>query len=167
MSGRIRWVVPNRLYESTMRTVDRQFLFKPNHHPENPLLANSSLLNALDMRNDIIPEPSIINIIGAAVGRAIERYPVRIHCFEASINHIHEKCSATEEQVGNLAGFMRCVHSLILGFAIRGHGLALKRRISRGVAGISGKRSCAYAFSGSNWMSITAFGGDIFKDFKK
>ena len=113
MGGRIRWVVPNRVYESTVRTVDRNFLFKPNHHPENPLLANTCPLNAFNMDNDIIPEPSIINIIGAAVGRSLEKCPIRLHCFEVNISHIHEKCSATEEQVDNIAGFERCVHSLI------------------------------------------------------
>ena len=69
MSAKIRWIQPNKVYESTVRTVDRTFLFKPNHHPENPLLKETSPLNALDSSNDIIPEPSIINIIGAAVRR--------------------------------------------------------------------------------------------------
>jgi hypothetical protein len=113
MANRVRWVVPDRVYESTVRTVDRNFLFKPNHHPDNRLLANTSPLNALDMSNDIIPEPSIINIIGAAVGRALEKYPIRLHCFEANTSHLHEEYSVTEEQVDNLAGFLRSVHSLI------------------------------------------------------
>jgi hypothetical protein len=113
MTNRIRWAVPERVYETTVRTVDRQFLFVPNHHPENRLLANTCPLNALDLDNDIIPEPSIINIIGSAVGRALEKYPIQIHGLEASINHIHEMLSALLEQLGNIDGFMRCAHSLI------------------------------------------------------
>jgi hypothetical protein len=93
--------------------VDRQFSFTPNQHPENPLRAESSPLNALDMSNDIIPEPSIINIIGSAVGRALKRFPIQIHGFESNSNHLHEKFSVTEEQRDNLPGFLRTVHSLI------------------------------------------------------
>ena len=85
MTARIRWLKPNQVYESSVRTVDRQFLFKPNHHPKNPLLADTCPLSAMDHNNDLIPEPSIINIIGASVGRALEKYPIQIHCFEAKI----------------------------------------------------------------------------------
>ncbi len=96
MGSLIRWVQPNQVYELTMRTVDRQFLFKPNHHPQNPLLANTCPRNALDMNNDILPEPSIINTIGSAVGRALERYPLQVYCFEFNINHDHPMFSANE-----------------------------------------------------------------------
>jgi hypothetical protein len=113
MGNKIRWVKPNQVYEVSLRTVDRQFLFVPNHHPENPLLASTCHLNALDLNNDLIPEPSIINIIGAALGRALEANPVRLHCFEVNVNHMHEELSADEEQVDNVAEFMRCAHSLI------------------------------------------------------
>ena len=113
MSGKIRWVIPHQVYESTIRTVDRNFLFKPNHHPDNPLLAESCPPEALDMNNDIIPSPSIINIIGAAIGRALEKHPIQIHCFEANMTHLHEEFSATDEQVDNVAAFFRDVHSLI------------------------------------------------------
>jgi len=113
MSANVRWVVPDRVYESTVRTVDRQFLFTPNHHPEDPLLANTSPLGAMSMDNDLIPEPSIINIIGSAVGRTLEKYPIQLHCFEANSSHLHEQYSANSEQTGNLAGFVRGVHSLI------------------------------------------------------
>ena len=113
MASKIRWVKPNQVYESTVRTVDRTFLFKPNHHPDNPLLAERTPLNALDPNNGIIPEPSIINIIGSAVGRALKKHPIQIHCFEASVNHLHEEFSATDEQVDHLADFFRATHSLI------------------------------------------------------
>ena len=113
MGSLIRWVQPNRVYELTMRTVDRQFLFKPNHHQENPLLADTCPPDALNMNNDIIPEPSIINTIGSAVGRALAQYPVQLHCFESNITHLHEKFSVTEEQRTFLPGFLRSTHSLI------------------------------------------------------
>ena len=113
MNFKVRWINPNQVYELTVRSVDRQFVFKPNHHSQNPLLAEHCPLNALDMDNDVIPEPSIINVIGAAVGRALEKYPVQIHCFESNISHLHEVLSVTEDQRANLPGFLRSVHSLI------------------------------------------------------
>ena len=113
MGCKIRWIQPNQVYEASVRTVDRQFLFTPNHHPDNPLLANTSPINALDLSNDIIPKPSIINIIGAAVGRALEKHPIQIHAFEANMSHLHEQFSANEKQVDNAADFFRTVHSLI------------------------------------------------------
>ena len=59
MGSIIRWIQPNQVYELTMRTVDRQFLFTPNHHPRHPLLADTCPRDALNMNNDIIPESSI------------------------------------------------------------------------------------------------------------
>jgi hypothetical protein len=93
--------------------VDRCFLFVPNHREDNPLLAKSSPPNALDPNIDIIPEPSVINIIGAAVGRALRNHPINLHCMESNTNHIHVTFSATEEQLDNVAPFFRDVHSLI------------------------------------------------------
>jgi len=150
MSARIRWVQPNRVYEATVRTVDRTFLFKPNHHPENPLLASTSPLNALDPDNDIIPEPSIINIIGAAIGRALEKHPVRVHCFEASINHLHEQCSTTEEQVDHMPGFLRTVHSLIARGVNKtwdreGHLFGARARIQPSVDDAAAEKKLLYA----------------------
>ncbi len=113
MGGRIRWIEPNQVYETSIRTVDRCFLFVPNHRKDNPLLAESSPPNALDTNIDIIPEPSVINIIGTAVGRALRNHPIQIHCFESSTNHIHFTFSATEEQLDNVAPFFRDVFSLI------------------------------------------------------
>ena len=150
MSARIRWVQPNRVYEATVRTVDRTFLFKPNHHPENPLLASTSPLNALDPDNDIIPEPSIINIIGAAIGRALEKHPVRVHCFEASVNHLHEQCSTTEEQVDHMPGFLRTVHSLIARGVNKtwdreGHLFGARARIQPSVDDAAAEKKLLYA----------------------
>jgi hypothetical protein len=89
MGYRLRWVIPNRVYEATIRTVDRQFSFKPNHRSDNPLLEESCPPKALDLQSDIIPTPSIINIMGAAVGRALKRFPIQLYAFEGNITHIH------------------------------------------------------------------------------
>jgi hypothetical protein len=113
MGHPIRWAQPNQVYELTIRTVDRQFLFTPNHHLKNPLLANTCPLNALDMNNDILPHPSIINTIGSAVGRALEHFPIQLHCFESNSDHLHEAFSYNEAQRENLPGFFRTAHSLI------------------------------------------------------
>jgi hypothetical protein len=113
VGSRIRWIEPNQVYETSIRTVDRCFLFVPNHDKNNPLLAESSPPNALDPGTDIIPEPSVINTIGAAVGRALRNHPIQIHCFESNSNHIHVVFSATEKQLDNVAPFFRDVHSLI------------------------------------------------------
>ncbi len=113
MGSLIRWIQPNQVYELTMRTVDRQFLFAPNHHPKNPLIADTCPINALNMNNDIIPESSIINTVGSSIGRALKNYPVQLHSFELNINHPHEQFSVTEEQRPNLPGFLRSAHSLI------------------------------------------------------
>jgi hypothetical protein len=111
--GRIRWIEPNQVYETSIRTVDRCFLFVPNQRKDNLLLAGSSPQNALDPNNDIIPEPSVINIIGAAIGRALWNHPISIHCLESNTNHIHVTFSATEEQLDNVVPFYRTLHSLI------------------------------------------------------
>lgn len=113
MAHKVRWVIPYRVYEASIRTVDRQFSFKPNHRADYPLLEESCPINALDMSNDLIPDPSIINIIGAAVGRALKRFPIQIHCFECNITHIHILFSVTESQRKNVPGFFRAVHSVI------------------------------------------------------
>lgn len=113
MSRKIRWLRPQNLYESTSRTVDRQFLFKPNHHPKNPLLEQDCPLEALDPNNDIIPRPSVINIIGASIGRALRENPIQIHWYESNINHLHVGFSFDRAQMGNAAAFHRDSKSLI------------------------------------------------------
>lgn len=113
MARKIRWLRPQYVYESVSRTVDRQFLFKPNHHPYNPLLEQSCPIESLDPRNDIIPKPSVINVIGASVGRALQKYPIRIHWFESNINHLHVGFSFDRAQMGNAAAFHRDTKSLI------------------------------------------------------
>lgn len=73
MGRRIRAWQPNVVYSSTARCNDRQFLLKPDHNTKHPLLAAECPPNALDVRNRHIPQPSVINIIGAAIARALVR----------------------------------------------------------------------------------------------
>jgi hypothetical protein len=113
MARKIRWLRPHLLYESTFRTVDRQFLFKPNHHPQNPLLEQSCPLESLDPNNDIIPKPSVINVIGSSIGRALQEYPIQIHWYESNINHLHVGFSFDRAQMGNAAAFHRDSKSVI------------------------------------------------------
>jgi hypothetical protein len=93
--------------------VDRQFLFKPNHHPQNPLLEQSCPLEALDPENDIVPKPSVINVIGASIGRALKENPIQIHWYESNINPLHVGFSLDRSQIDNAAGFFRDTNSLI------------------------------------------------------
>ena len=83
---------PGLTYNSVSRTVDRTFLFKPNHRKDNVLLAEGCPANALDPRNRIIPVPSIINIIGSSVGRALANNPIELNWFEGNVSH--PLCSA-------------------------------------------------------------------------
>jgi hypothetical protein len=104
---------PNQVYEASIRTVDRAFLFAPNHCESQPLIADSSPPTALDSRNNLIPHPSVVNVFGAAVGRALCRFPIAIHGFEGNINHIHISFSASESQLDNIVPFFRTSLSLI------------------------------------------------------
>ena len=113
MGANPRWIVPFRVYELSIRTVDRCFLFRPNHDKKHPLLDAASPPRCLSPDNDLIPESSVINIIGAAVGRAMENHPIRIHAIESNINHIHVVYSLTESQMDNVVPFFRQMLSTI------------------------------------------------------
>lgn len=113
MSCRLRMIEPDIVYEVVTGTVDRQFLFRPNSHPSNPLLHESCHPDALDPQNDHLPKPSIFNIIGYALARAMELHPVKLHAAEQNINHIHSNISVDIEQLGNISMFYRTAHSII------------------------------------------------------
>lgn len=113
MSCRLRMVEPDTTYEVVTATVDRQFLFRPNGHPANPLLHEACHMDALDPKNDYMPKPSILNIFGAAFARALELYPVQLHAIEQNINHHHCNITVSFEQLGNLSSFYRTAHSII------------------------------------------------------
>ncbi len=113
MGRRIRFWEPNVVYSSTIRCNDRQFLLKPDHSSRNLLIAGACPPNSLDVRNHFIPEPSVINIVGAAVARAQRLYPLNVHWVEANINHLTIGFSAGPDQLGNISDFFRTVNGVI------------------------------------------------------
>jgi len=113
MARRIRVWKPNVVYSATIRCNDRQFLLKPDHNPKNPLITFDSHRNSLDIRNNNIPRPSVINIVGAAIARAQQLHPIQVHWVEANINHLTVGFSATEELLENISDFFRTADSII------------------------------------------------------
>lgn len=113
MGRRIRIWEPNRVYFATIRCNDRQFFLKPDHHDKHPLLSRSCPPNSLDPRNGHIPRPSVINIIGAAVARALELHPICVHWIESNINHLTIGYSANADQIANISDFFRTADSII------------------------------------------------------
>ena len=63
MANRPRWYRGGSVYAGAQRTVDRQFLLKP--------------------------DDEIRNIVGAAAGRAQKKYPVNVYWLDFNINHKH------------------------------------------------------------------------------
>ncbi len=113
MGRRIRHWEPYKVYSATIRCNDRQFLLKPDHNPGNPLLSADSPPSSLDVRNPYIPQPSVINIIGAAVARAQQLHPINLHWVDSNINHLTIGYSASPDQLGNISDFFRTVNSII------------------------------------------------------
>jgi hypothetical protein len=112
--ARIRRFEAGVVYSAVARCNDRQFLFRPNHNPDNPLLDASCPANALDPSNDVTPIPSVINLIGASVGRALAKHPIDLNWFEANVHHEHDGLGpADDAQRANLPCFFRDAHSLV------------------------------------------------------
>ena len=93
--------------------MDRTFLFAPNHRADNPLLRCDCPPNALSLDNDLTPKPSIINIIGSSIGRAMERHPIDLHYYESNINHPHSAYSADADRLENIPKFFQHSNALI------------------------------------------------------
>ena len=90
MARRPRWLKPEAAYCEVQRTVDRQFFFAPN--------------------------PVIRNIIGASVGRAQQKYPVKLYWVDFNINHKQTGKAALSDDpahVQNLVKFDQLCTSLI------------------------------------------------------
>ena len=90
MAKRLRWLRPEAAYCEVQRTVDRQFFFAPNEN--------------------------IRNIIGASVGRAQRKYPVKLYWIDFNINHKQSGRAALSdnpEHIENLVNFDRLCNSLI------------------------------------------------------
>lgn len=111
--SRIRLIEPGVIYEVVHRTVDRTFSFAPDHDEDQPLLQRGCPAYALDPRSDLLPVPSTLNIIGAALARAQELAPVRLHAAEFNLTHPHTVISACDDQLTNIAEFYRIAMSLI------------------------------------------------------
>jgi hypothetical protein len=113
VSCRIRRFETGFVHSAVCRCNDRQFLFRPNHNPHNPLLDASCPANALDPSNDNVPIPSVINVIGASVGRALERHPVSLNWFEANLHHEHDGFTPSDDTRESVPHFFRDTHSLV------------------------------------------------------
>jgi len=90
MARRLRWLKGDSAYCEVQRTVDRQFLFKP--------------------------DPAVRNIIGACAGRALKRFPVKLYWLDFNINHKETGRAALSdapEHLGNLVRFDQLFNSLL------------------------------------------------------
>ncbi|MDJ0763443.1 MAG: hypothetical protein QNJ97_10680 [Myxococcota bacterium] len=113
MGRRIRAFEPHKVYAVVIRTVDQQFLFKPDHDPKHPLLTAGCPVEAFNRFHQKIPDPSIIDVIGSAAARANVLAPIQIHWVESNINHLQIGFSVTPEQLPNIAPFFRNFFSYI------------------------------------------------------
>ena len=90
MGMRPRWIRGDHVISTTQRTVDRQFLFKP--------------------------DPVVRNIIGASAARALERFPVRVHWLDFNINHEQSGLSPANDSIeaaSDLVRFRQMFHSIL------------------------------------------------------
>jgi len=89
MARRPRRILADKIYCCTQRTVDRQFLFKPQRTTKE--------------------------IIGASAGRAQRKYPVKIYWLDFNINHKHAgfaPLSSEQKDLDNFVKFERLFNSL-------------------------------------------------------
>ncbi len=114
VGSRVRRFELGIVHSATARCNDRVFAFRPNHDPANPLLDATCAPNALDPSNDNQPVPSVINIIGASVGRALTRHEIPLHWFEGNIHHEHAGFAPNDDaQRAGVPHFFRDAHSLV------------------------------------------------------
>ena len=83
MAKRLRWLRSEAAYCEVQRTVDRQFFFVPNK--------------------------TIRNIIGASVGRAQRKYPVKLYWIDFNINHKQSGRAALSESPEHIENLVRIV----------------------------------------------------------
>jgi hypothetical protein len=90
MANRPRWIKKDSAYCEVQRTADRQFFFKP--------------------------DDTTRNIIGAAAGRALKKYPVKIYWLDFNVNHKQsgrEPLSDSQEHLENYVKFEQLFNSLV------------------------------------------------------
>ena len=86
-----RWIQADKVYAQTQRTIDRQFLFKP--------------------------DPVVRNIIGASAVRAQQKHPVHIYWLEFNINHEQNgiaPLSDSFEDLNNVVRFKQTFHKILV-----------------------------------------------------
>ena len=115
--SRPRMLEPGYVCEATIVTVDRQFLFTPDHSlrpGDSPLLVAGCPREALHPDSDLVPRSSSLNLIGAAAARAQRRHRVRLHALEGNTNHLHSMTSGRDEhEVARIPHFYRDLHALV------------------------------------------------------
>ena len=117
MGKRLRLWQPHYIYSTVERIADRQFAFKPNHLPDQPLLRWDSDPRALDPNNKLIPKPSIINIIGSSLVRAQQNNPVDILWADSNINHMQTGIRVNHiDDLDRISAFKRDANSMIARF---------------------------------------------------
>jgi len=85
-----RWVRDDVVTSTTQRTIDRQFLFKP--------------------------DPFTRNLIGASAARALEKFPVKIYWLEYNIDHEQSGIAPVDDSplaATNLVRFKQLFHRLL------------------------------------------------------
>ena len=87
MANRPRRWRADTAYSEVKKTVDDQFFLKPT--------------------------PEIRNIIGACLGRAQEKHPVKIYFTDANMNHLHRGRALKDGQDSNMSSFDQTFFSLL------------------------------------------------------
>ncbi len=81
MARRIRVWKEDALYHATYNCIDRMFLLKPSK--------------------------KVNHIVGACLGRALKKYPVRLHSFTTNINHLEIIFSLIQGLLNNASAFLQ------------------------------------------------------------
>ncbi len=100
MGDRPRWIKADAVYSEVQRTVDRQFLFKPDEQ--------------------------IRQIIGAAAGRALKKHPVSIYWLDFNINHKQNGITPLSEDRNHIQAYAR-FHQMFNSLLARGINKCLGR----------------------------------------
>ena len=85
-----RWIKNGSVYAQTQRTVDRQFIFKP--------------------------DPVTRNIIGASAARALRKHPIKLYWLDMNINHEQAGTApldGSQESLTNVIRFKQTFHRLL------------------------------------------------------
>ena len=87
MGGRPRWWKAESTYTEVKKCIDDMFL--------------------------LLPTAEVRNIIGACMGRALAKYPVKVFWVDANLNHLHRGRAPIKGQEQNMSEFDRYFFSLL------------------------------------------------------